>query len=189
MGQLILVLGGVRSGKSRWAEHLAAAAPPVTYLATAQAGDTEMAGRIDLHRQRRPPDWRTVEEPWNVAQSLARIVQPAGGAPAATGSVLVECLTLWMTNRLLGIPGHPAEERPVILDAVEALAVAARDGRGRVIVVSNEVGLGILPANALARRFGDLLGEANQRLAAAAAEVYACWAGIPIRLKGVEANA
>jgi adenosylcobinamide kinase/adenosylcobinamide-phosphate guanylyltransferase len=182
MGQLTLVLGGVRAGKSRWAERLAAASPPVTYLATAQAGDADMAYRIALHRQRRPADWRTVEEPWAVAEA----VQAAGSA--AAGTVLVECLTLWLTNRLLGIPGHAAEEPPAVLAAVDALAAAANGGTGRVIVVSNEVGLGVVPANALARRFCDLLGEANQRVAAAAAEVYACWAGIPIRLKGVEAN-
>src|SRR5579884_683757 len=102
MGRLTLVLGGARSGKSRWAERLAAAHPAVTYLATAQPGDDEMAGRIARHRARRAdygPAWRTVEEPWDVAAAMAAVPP----APVGEGCVLVECLTLWMTNLLLGL--------------------------------------------------------------------------------------
>jgi adenosylcobinamide kinase/adenosylcobinamide-phosphate guanylyltransferase len=184
MAHLTLVVGGVRSGKSRFAEQLAAAHPPVTYLATAQAllpgtdADAELTGRIARHRQRRAaftPPWQTVEEPWDVAGAVA--------AHAAAGAVLVECLSLWVTNLLLGGPQCPALTDAAILERVDALAEAARRSSGRVIVVSSEVGCGLLPANALARRFGDLLGDANQRLAAAAAEVYGCMAGIPLRLK------
>jgi adenosylcobinamide kinase/adenosylcobinamide-phosphate guanylyltransferase len=187
MAQLTLVVGGVRSGKSRFAEQLASAHPPVTYLATAvpsppgqetEPGWEEMARRIEEHRRRRArysPPWRTAEEPWEVSAAVAR--------HGASGCVLVECLTLWLTNLLVGLPGRPALGDEAILAEVSALAEAGRSAQGRVIVVSNEVGCGIMPVNALARRFGDLAGEANQRLAAAAAEVYGCLAGIPLPLK------
>jgi adenosylcobinamide kinase/adenosylcobinamide-phosphate guanylyltransferase len=179
MGVLTLVVGGARSGKSRLAEQLAAAHARVTYLATAHAGDAEMARRIALHRRRRAeqvPGWHTVEEPWDVVPVVA--VHDAAG-----DCVLLECLTLWITNLVLGLPGRPALDDEAIVRRLEQLIDAARAGAGRLIVVSNEVGCGIVPDNALARRFGDVLGEANQRLAAAAAEVYACVAGIPLRIK------
>jgi len=175
VAQLLLVLGGVRSGKSRWAETLAGSGPPVTYLATAQAGDAEMACRIARHRQRRPADWRTIEEPWAV---------PAVVATHAAGTVLVECLGLWLTNLLVGLDARPALTDDAIRQAGVELVQAAQQAAGRIIVVSNETGCGIMPLNALARRFGDLLGEANQELAAAAAEVWWCVAGIPQRIKG-----
>jgi adenosylcobinamide kinase / adenosylcobinamide-phosphate guanylyltransferase len=184
MAPLTLVVGGVRSGKSRFAEQLAAAYPPVTYLATARAflegtdADAEMAERIARHQQRRAafaPPWQTIEEPWDVAGAVT--------AHGAAGSVLVECLTLWLTNLLVGGPGQLERANADVLAQMDALVLAARRTPARVVVVSNEVGCGIMPANALARRFGDLLGEANQRLAAAAAEVYGCMAGIPLRLK------
>jgi adenosylcobinamide kinase/adenosylcobinamide-phosphate guanylyltransferase len=205
MATLTLVIGGVRSGKSRLAEHLAAASPPVTYIATAFAGDAEMARRIARHQQRRPAEWKTVEEPWEVVRAVS--------IHASGGSVLLECLPLWLTNLLVGLSGKPAKAEADILAEVDALIEAAGrpvedrgstiedsgkpsessifDPRssilgspsGRLIVVSNEVGCGVMPANELARRFGDLLGEANQRLAARAAEVYGCVAGISYRLK------
>src|SRR5262249_40947019 len=145
-----LVVGGVRSGKSRFAETLAAASPPVIYLATAQAGDEEMAARIRQHRERRPANWQTIEEPWDLAAVIAA---------HRTGSLLVECLPLWLTNRLVGIPGRPAQEEAAIRAGLTTLLEAVRTAGGQVLVVSNEVGCGIMPANALARRFGDLLGE------------------------------
>jgi adenosylcobinamide kinase / adenosylcobinamide-phosphate guanylyltransferase len=178
MAQLTLVVGGVRSGKSRFAEQLAAGHPPVIYLATAQAGDPEMARRIAEHQQRRAEQaggWRTVEEPWDVVSAVR--------GEAAAGCVLLECLTLWLTNRLTGLPGRPEAEDTTIRTDIAALAEAGQAVRARVIVVSNETGCGIIPANPLARRFGDLLGEANQRLAQTAAEVYWCVAGIPVRIK------
>ena len=176
MAHLTLVVGGVRSGKSRFAEQLAQAHPPVTYLATARAGDAEMARRIARHRQRRAADWRTVEESWDLPAAVAGLV-------AGPGCVLVECLTLWLTNLLVGLPERAACTEAEALAEVDALVAGLRQGSGRLVVVSNEVGWGIIPANELARRFGDLLGEANQRLAAAATEVYACVAGIPVRIK------
>jgi adenosylcobinamide kinase/adenosylcobinamide-phosphate guanylyltransferase len=175
MAKLTLVVGGVRSGKSRWAEQLAARHAPVVYLATAQAGDPEMARRIDAHRGRRPAEWQTVEEPWNVVAALSR--------HGTAGCVLVECLPLWLTNLLVGLLGLPPRTDAEIVAEVAALADAATAVRSRVIVVSNEVGCGIMPANDLSRRFGDLLGEANQLLAAAATEVFGCVAGIPLRIK------
>ncbi len=178
MAQLTLVTGGVRSGKSRIAEQLAVAQAPVTYLATAQAGDAEMAQRIARHQERRAAqttNWQTVEEPWDVVPEIL--------AHGTAGCVLVECLTLWLTNLLVGLPGRPALDDDAIRSRVTALGKAAQEVSGRVIVVSNETGCGIMPPNALARRFGDLLGEANQCLAADAAEVYWCVAGIPLRIK------
>ena len=178
MAQLTLVLGGVRSGKSRFAEELALRAPPVTYLATAQPCDAEMSQRVAVHRQRRSqyqPPWQAVEEPWHVVEAVR--------THGASGCVLLECLALWINNLLLGLAGRSGLSDPEILAAVSALAETARAVTGRVLVVSSEVGFGIMPVNALARRFGDLLGEANQCLAAAAAEVHVCWAGIPVRIK------
>ncbi len=190
MARLTLIVGGVRSGKSRFAEQLAAGHSPVTYLATAapaeSAADAEMAERIVRHRARRAalgPSWRTVEEPWDVPEAVV--------GHGAAGCVLVECLTLWVSNLLLGISGRMGLENEDIRARVRrlaAVAVAAAQPGGpevpaHVIVVSNEVGCGIIPQSALARRYGDLLGDANQVLAAAATEVYGCLAGIPLRWK------
>jgi len=175
---LTVVLGGVRSGKSRLAEALARPWPPLTYLATAQAGDAEMARRIAEHQERRrrtDAAWRTIEEPWSVAEVIAA---------HASGCLLLECLSLWLTNLLVGVPGHPECDDAAVRAEVTAVREAIRTAPGRIVVVSNETGCGIMPANALARRFGDLLGEANQQLAADAAEVHWCVAGIPVRIKG-----
>ncbi len=165
---LTLVLGGVRSGKSAHAECLAGMAPPVIYLATAQAGDEGMRQRIEAHRSRRPATWRTVEEPSRIAEVIAG---------HAEGSLLLECLSLWLTNLLV-------ETDEAIAREVDELMAALDHAGAPVIVVSSEVGCGLMPANALARRFGDLLGTANQRLAARAHEVYWCVAGIATRIKG-----
>jgi adenosylcobinamide kinase/adenosylcobinamide-phosphate guanylyltransferase len=161
------VLGGARSGKSRHAERLIAALPPPwIYLATAEAGDAEMAERIALHRQRRGKDWQTVDAPHDLAAALAA---------AADAPVLVDCLTLWLSNRMLA-GAHP--------EAETARLEAALAGRRRpVVVVSNEVGSGIVPDNALARRFRDLQGCLNQRLAARAGRVILMVAGVPLVVK------
>ncbi|MFN4261661.1 MAG: bifunctional adenosylcobinamide kinase/adenosylcobinamide-phosphate guanylyltransferase [Gemmataceae bacterium] len=178
MAHLTLVLGGVRSGKSRWAEQLARLHEPVIYLAAAGAGDAEMAERIAWHRRRRQeqtPTWQTIEEPWDVARVLA--THEAGGC------LLLECLTLWVSNRLTGYPRQTPQEPADIQTAVAQLVDVAQTIPARVIIVSNETGCGIMPANALARRFQDTLGEANQVVAAAAREVYHCVAGIATRIK------
>ena len=166
---LTLVLGGARSGKSRYAESLIAALPPPwVYLATAEARDAEMAKRIAAHRARRDGRWRTIEAPHDLAGAL--------GATPAGSPVLVDCLTLWLSNRMLAVADIDRE-----IDTLES-ALASHDGPA--VVVSNEVGAGIVPDNALARRFQDLQGILNQRIAAKASRVVFMVAGLPLQLKG-----
>jgi adenosylcobinamide kinase/adenosylcobinamide-phosphate guanylyltransferase len=175
MAGLVLVLGGVRSGKSRLAEELARGHDSVAYLATATAGDAEMQERIRRHRERRPAHWRTVECPWDL---------PAAVSEAGTRDcLLIECVPLWLTNLMLGLPGHSPLDDAAAAEQIDGLIQVIAASPARVLVVSNEVGWGIIPENALARRFGDRLGEANQRLAAAADEVHLCVAGLRWRLK------
>jgi len=163
-----LVLGGARSGKSRFAEGLLADAARRTYLATAAAGDAEMAARIAAHRARRGAGWTTLEEPLELVPALRR-------ATAAGGAVLVDCLTLWLANLLAA--GHdPAAAGAALVEALPALP-------GRTVLVSNEVGLGIVPDNALAREFRDRAGGLHQAVAAVAQRVYWVAAGLPMLLK------
>jgi adenosylcobinamide kinase / adenosylcobinamide-phosphate guanylyltransferase len=170
--QLTLILGGARSGKSRYAENLIAATPPPwTYVATAQAQDAEMAGRIAHHRARRGAGWHTVEAPHDLAAAI-------DAAPA--GAILVDCLTLWLTNRMLAKSDIAGD---IDADTGSLEAALARRG-GLAVLVSNEVGSGIVPDNALARRFRDLQGRLNQRLAARADRVILVVAGLPLIVKG-----
>ena len=165
---LPLVLGGARSGKSRHAETLIEALPaPWTYIATAQAYDEEMRARIAEHRARRSPDWRTIDAPMALPEAL-RAVPP--GRP-----VLVDCLTLWLTNLILA-------ERDIAI-ATGDLMLACREAQGPIVLVSNEVGLGIVPENALARRFRDEAGRLHQRLASQAERVVFMVAGLPMQVK------
>jgi adenosylcobinamide kinase/adenosylcobinamide-phosphate guanylyltransferase len=165
---LTLVLGGARSGKSRYAESLITTLPPPwIYVATAEAGDAEMAERIAVHRARRSNNWRTIDAARDLAAVLADV---ESGAPA-----LVDCLTLWLSNLMLG--GADVEAETARLEA----ALAGR--RAPVILVSNEVGFGIVPDNALARRFRDLQGRLNQRMAARAGRVVLVVAGLPLVVK------
>lgn len=168
-----LILGGVRSGKSRLAEKLAReAGGPVTYIATAQAGDDEMAVRIQAHREQRPADWQTVEP----GPALGAAIREADGAERV---VLVDCLTLWLTQILC------AEKADELLEAEKAsLLAAVREARGRLILVANETGLGIMPMDALSRRFGDEAGRLHQELAAICERVVLTAAGLPLVLKG-----
>jgi adenosylcobinamide kinase / adenosylcobinamide-phosphate guanylyltransferase len=170
--RLTLVLGGARSGKSRHAESLITEwPPPWVYVATAQACDAEMAERIAAHRARRGDAWQTIEVPHDLAGAIAAI---ASGAP-----VLVDCLTLWLGNRMLAQDAMDAD-----MDAEIDRLEAALDRRaGPVVLVSNEVGSGIVPDNALARRFRDLQGGLNQRLAARAERVVLMVAGLPLVVK------
>jgi adenosylcobinamide kinase/adenosylcobinamide-phosphate guanylyltransferase len=166
--RLTLVLGGARSGKSAHAEALIERAPgPWTYIATAQAFDDEMRERIALHRARRPAGWETVDAPHGLAGAVATLPP---GRPA-----LVDCLTLWLTNVMLAEADLPAE--------VAALEAACAAAAGPLVLVANEVGLGIVPDNALARRFRDEAGRLNQRLAARADRVVMIVAGLPLTLK------
>jgi adenosylcobinamide kinase/adenosylcobinamide-phosphate guanylyltransferase len=165
---LTLILGGARSGKSRVAEAQVTALPaPWIYVATAQAFDGEMRDRIALHRDRRAAGWVTYEEPLALAALLPTLPD---GAP-----VLVDCLTLWLTNHLLADHDLGAE--------IAALDHALTQRRGPVWLVSNEVGLGIVPDNALARRFRDEAGLLNQRIATKADRVILVTAGLLLTLK------
>jgi adenosylcobinamide kinase / adenosylcobinamide-phosphate guanylyltransferase len=167
--RITFVLGGARSGKSRYAENLIANEPPPwIYLATAEALDSEMAQRIAEHRRRRNGHWRTIEVPRDLAGALASI--------PAEAAVLVDCVTLWLSNLLLA--GRDIEAEVAGLDDV-LMRVACK-----VVLVGNEVGCGIVPENALARRFRDLQGRLNQQLAARAGRVVLIVAGLPMVVKG-----
>jgi adenosylcobinamide kinase/adenosylcobinamide-phosphate guanylyltransferase len=178
MGETILVLGGARSGKSRMAERLAAQRAPVTYVATAtlEPGDSEMLRRVEKHRSDRPAGWTTREVPRDLAEVLPSLID-------REGSVVIDCVTLWLTNLMLGLGGGPALEDDAILATLDRASACVREGSARVIWVSNEVGSGIVPVNDLARRFADLQGWANQRLAATCDVVHLCVAGLSLRLK------
>ncbi|CAO3400391.1 Adenosylcobinamide kinase (EC 2.7.1.156) / Adenosylcobinamide-phosphate guanylyltransferase (EC 2.7.7.62) [Azospirillum palustre] len=168
-----LVLGGARSGKSRYAEGLVTAlGGPRVYIATSQVWDAEMAERVAKHRDDRGPDWTTIEEPRDLTGVLRR--QAAEG----TG-VLVDCLTLWLTNLMMA-EADIAAETAALVELLPALP-------GRVVLVSNEVGLGIVPDNALARRFRDHAGRLHQSIAAVAPRVVLTVAGLPMFVKGTPA--
>ena len=166
---LTLVIGGARSGKSTFAEGLVTASrAPRRYIATAEAWDDEMRERITRHRQDRGAAWATVEAPLDLAAALAEA--------RAEEAVLVDCATLWLTNHLLA--DHDLiEESGRLLAALSACSAP-------VVIVTNETGWGIVPENALARRFRDEQGRLNQRLAAASALVVTVIAGLPMVLKG-----
>jgi len=166
--RIILVTGGARSGKSAEAERRAAVFPgePI-YIATAEAGDAEMAARIARHRARRGPGWRTVEAPLALGAALA--------ASDGAGPRLVDCLTLWLTNVMLAGRDWEVE--------AEALAAVLAAQASPVVLVTNEVGGGIVPEHALARAFRDAAGLMNQRIAAVADEVVLTVSGLPLVLK------
>ena len=166
-----LVLGGARSGKSRHAEALIMAhRPPWIYVATAQALDAEMAIRIADHRGRRDARWQTLEAPRDLARSIA--------AAPPDAPLLIDCLTLWVSNEMLA---------QADLDAATRDLEAALDRRrASVVAVANEVGLGIVPDTVLGRRFRDAAGRLNQRLAIRADRVVFLVAGIPMTLKGAQ---
>ena len=166
-----LVLGGARSGKSTFAEKLAReGGGQCVYVATAEPVDAEMAGRIEAHRARRGEGWRTVEAPLRLAEAIRRESVPRT-------CLLVDCLTVWLGN--LMHHGHDVDA------AREALLASLATASGPVVLVANEVGLGIVPDNAMARAFRDHAGRLNQAVAGAAGRVYFVAAGLPVRLKGV----
>ena len=164
-----LVLGGARSGKSSFAEGITVAHPRgCVYVATAEIGDDEMAERVRKHQARREAHWRTVEAPLDLGAAPCSV-------SATIAAVLVDCLTLWLSN-LMAAERDPANE-------TEALIRALGQAGGPVVFVSNEVGLGIVPDNALARAFRDHAGRLNQRIAEIANDVFFLAAGLPLRLK------
>jgi adenosylcobinamide kinase / adenosylcobinamide-phosphate guanylyltransferase len=166
----ILVLGGVRSGKSRYAEELARGQTrAVTLIATAEARDEEMSARIAAHRSHRDARWRVIEEPVALARALSAV--------PLDGLVIVDCLTVWLSNLLCGNEADAARRETEAL--LDALATRTAD----CILISNEVGFGIIPANALARRFGDEAGVLHQRIAALCDRVILMVAGLPLTVK------
>lgn len=189
-GRITLLLGGARSGKSSYAEHLAAAraqGAPVLYLATATAGDDEMRARITAHRAARPAHWLTVEAANAPAEALA-------GVDPVPRVVLLDCVTLLVSNILLQHTGsgeaNAASEARAQHDAsgaVDALLAWQRATSAELIIVSNEVGMGIVPAYPLGRAYRDMLGRINARLASQADAVLLMVAGLPIELKSLAA--
>ncbi|HEX4789248.1 MAG TPA: bifunctional adenosylcobinamide kinase/adenosylcobinamide-phosphate guanylyltransferase [Actinospica sp.] len=183
----VLVLGGARSGKSAFAERMLAHSPdarPVTYAATAPRypGDAEWAERIARHRRQRPAQWRTVEtgeEPGMLAELLR----------GADGPVLADCLTLWLTSAMDAVDAwderawNEGTARAELARLTRALVAAFAEAAGPVVLVSNELGFGLVPPDPGGRRFRDELGRLNQACAAAAADVHLVVAGLPLRLK------
>jgi adenosylcobinamide kinase/adenosylcobinamide-phosphate guanylyltransferase len=166
-----LILGGARSGKSALAERLAQAFDDVVYIATAQPGDAEMAQRIAEHRARRPAHWRSVEQPIALAASLAEHARDGR-------CLLVDCLTLWLSNLLLSDDAQAlARERAALLAVLPRLP-------GELLLVSNEVGQGVVPLGELSRRFVDQAGWLHQALASQCQRVIWVTAGLPLALKG-----
>ena len=186
MGRIILVTGGARSGKSSYAEQLAAnLGENIAYIATAKALDAEMEDRIAQHRRQRPAAWCTFEAP----VSPSAIIAIEGGQ---VEGLLLDCLTVMITNRMLA---HSLDwEKPTIaqlhaveadvMDEIEAIIAAAAESGATLVAVTNEVGYGIVPMAPLARFFRDCAGRVNQRMAAAASEVFLVVSGIPMRIKG-----
>jgi adenosylcobinamide kinase/adenosylcobinamide-phosphate guanylyltransferase len=191
--QLVLVLGGARSGKSTFAERLAIASQrQVAFIATATASDNEMRDRIQCHRLARPTTWHTFEEPLQLAQAIKQ-------AALVADVLLLDCMTIWLTNWLLA-QGDGAIEDDAPLAARYRIAVSAAidevlqtwstcDTQKTLVIVSNEVGLGIVPAYPLGRAYRDLLGLVNQRLAAAANRVYLMVAGLAVDIKRLHEEA
>jgi len=183
-GRFIFVTGGARSGKSTFAEKIAlASGKKVIYLATATVEDEEMAQRVERHRQRRPPSWETVEEPFDLAGVITRHNSPAK-------FILIDCLALFLNN-LLRTGDAPAGEKSSfaradekrVLDAIRLLGETIRKSHADILVVTNEVGWGLVPAYPLGRLYRDLLGMANQQLAALADAVYLVVSGLPLQIK------
>lgn len=194
MGSIVLILGGARSGKSSLAERMAVEkGGRVTFVATAQPYDEEMRHRIEAHRAARPVEWLTVEEPLDIAGSVE---EAAGNSDV----IVVDCLTIWVSNHLCGLSrraGQPEDGawprlvdqlRAELSDQIACMVAAARKGNADLLAVSNEVGLGLVPPNALSRAYRDLLGAVNQQVAAEANKVLLMVAGLPVDIKRLAAE-
>ena len=175
--QIILLLGGARSGKSHYAQQLAAElGDKVLFVATGEALDEEMQARIAEHRKNRPKSWRTLEIPTGIGKAIEKGI---GDAKV----VIIDCLTLLVSNLLHGEPDYPEAEKKVTSEINELIAAMDKFDAS-FIIVSNEVGMGLVPETRLGRIYRDLLGKANQLLASHATEVYLMVACLPVRVKG-----
>ena len=184
MGELILILGGARSGKSAEAVRMARerGGGKVLYVATAEPGDDEMRFRIEKHRAERPAGWHTLEAPYNVGQAIGR--KPDGYA-----TIIVDCITLLVSNLMVGRPDPYADAvQKSVVEEIAAIVQAAKEmpSASQMIIVSNEVGTGLAPLTPLGRAFRDLVGQANQTLATAADRAVLMVAGLALLLKGEE---
>ena len=177
--ELIFILGGARSGKSAFAERLAQQAGRVLFVATAQAQDDDMRRRIGAHRAKRPPEWSTLEEPHDLASVIPSALEDHD-------TCLLDCITLWISNLLLANEGNLHAEAQ-ILEEVERLLDVYDSSPSTWIVVSNEVGLGVVPATRLGSRYRDVLGRANQAVASRADKVYLMVAGLGLEMKSLGA--
>lgn len=173
---LTLILGGVRSGKSIFAQRLASGSNRVLFLATAEAGDPDMAARIKSHKADRPTDWHTLEEPLELAAALSTVA-------GTYDIVILECLTLWLSNLMLKEP-ETSGAKVDIPSRIRELLETYGSGTASWIIVSNEVGLGVIPSTKLGRQYADELGRVNQQIAAEADFVYFMAAGLPLQIKG-----
>lgn len=183
-GKIILFTGGARSGKSLAAEQYAIAqGESLAYIATAQIYDQEMESRVALHRQRRANLWTTFEAPYDADQTIKLAGQEAK-------VILFDCLTLYTSNLLLDPKGpqDPEEKFEYMTKQIDKLLISARESQRTVIFVTNEVGMGVVPDNALARQYRDLSGSANQKVAAAADEVYLVVSGLAVDIKKLAVN-
>ncbi|MDD2852214.1 MAG: bifunctional adenosylcobinamide kinase/adenosylcobinamide-phosphate guanylyltransferase [Desulfuromonadaceae bacterium] len=177
MARLIFITGGARSGKSSFAESRTREfGTPLGYLATAQALDNEMLERVRGHCERRGAEWHTIEEPLCLAHALEC-------CDDQYNAILVDCVTLWLSNLFFKYEDTVETIEVLVLEELQHLKCALSGMKTPVILVSNEVGMGIVPENALARRFRDIAGMANQILAATADEVHVVISGIPLQLK------
>ena len=178
--ELILILGGARSGKSAFAERLARRGRRVLFVATAEARDQDMKRRIAAHRERRPAGWDTLEEPLDLVAALRPVLD-------RYDTFLLDCLTLWISNLLLDEP-DPAEDGGRIPDSVLRLMDLIQETQATWILVSNQVGQGIVPSSALGRAYRDALGRVNQLAASRADRVYLMTAGLALELKSLGAR-
>ncbi|MCG8431078.1 MAG: bifunctional adenosylcobinamide kinase/adenosylcobinamide-phosphate guanylyltransferase [Candidatus Omnitrophica bacterium] len=172
MGKLTLILGGARSGKSAQGLQRARAYERVAFIATAEAGDAEMRKRISAHKKQRPSHWKTVEAPLLPVEVLRELIE-------RYDCIIIDCLTLLISNLQLKGTGRPA-----VTSRIRAITGMVRKGKAEVIIISNETGLGIVPANGPARAFRDTAGRVNQVAAQAADEVVFMLSGIPLVIKG-----
>ena len=189
MGELILILGGARSGKSAEAVRMARerGTGQVLYVATAEPGDDEMRFRIEKHRAERPAGWHTLEAPYNVGQAIGR--QPDGRQSDGYATIIVDCITLLVSNLMVDRPDPYADAvQKVVVEEIAAIVQAAKamPSASQMIIVSNEVGTGLAPLTPLGRAFRDLVGQANQTLATAADRAVLMVAGLALLLKGEE---